>query len=98
MSTKPKQLTTLQEEIIDALANDYEDLQQIQGMLDHPVPIDEIKSALWTLIEEGYVTCYQPTKREMKAVGQPERQQLDIYWFALTQRGEQVLQALISNN
>lgn len=92
MSTKPKQLTALQEEIIDVLANDYENLQQIQGMLDHPVPIDEIESALWALIEEGYVACYQPTKTEMKPVAHPNRQQLDIYWFALTEKGEQILE------
>ncbi|MDW8141712.1 MAG: hypothetical protein RMJ90_05465 [Candidatus Bipolaricaulota bacterium] len=94
MSTKPKQLTRLQEKIIDALANDYEDLQQIQEMLDHPTHTDEITSALWALIGEGYVVCYRPTKTEMKPVTHPDRQRLDHYWFALTKRGEEILQAL----
>jgi hypothetical protein len=94
MSTKPKHLTALQEEIMDALANDYEDLQQIQGMLSQAVPTDEIKSALWVLIEEGYVACYQPTKTEMKFVAHADRQRLDGYWFALTERGEQILHTL----
>lgn len=94
MSTTPKRLTALQEEIIDTLANDYEDLQQIQGMLDHPVPVDQLTSALWGLVEEGYIACYQPTKTEMKLVAQPDRQGLNSYWFALTKRGEQLLQTL----
>lgn len=96
MSTKPEQLTILQEQIIDALANDYEDLKQIRGMLD--APESQIKSAIWTLIEEGYVACYQPTKTEMKTVDHPDRQGLDEYWFALTERGQQLLQTLESSN
>jgi hypothetical protein len=89
MSTQPKELTTLHEQIIDALANDYEDLQQIRGMLN--APESTIKSALWQLICEGYVACYQPTKTELKPVAHPDRQQLDNYWFALTPKGEQLL-------
>ncbi len=92
MSTKPEQLTILQEQIIDALANDYEDLKQIRGMLD--APESRIKSAIWTLIEEGYVACYQPTKTKMKTVDHPDRPALDEYWFALTPKGEQLLIAL----
>jgi hypothetical protein len=89
MSTQPKELTTLHEQIIDALANDYEDLQQIRGMLN--APESTIKSALWQLICGEYVACYQPTKTELKPVAHPDRQQLDNYWFALTPKGEQLL-------
>ncbi len=94
MSTKHKQLTTLQEQIIDALANDYEDIEQLRGMLDQPTPDEELKSALSALIKEGYVACYQPTKTEMKPVAHPDCQQLDDYWFGLTDKGEQLQQTL----
>ncbi len=94
MSTKSEQLTTLQEQIIDALANDYEDLKQIRGMLEQAVPESEIKSTLWQLIREEYIACYQPTKTELKPVAHPNRQRLDEYWFALTPKGEQLLTVL----
>ncbi len=75
MSTKHKQLTTLQEQIIDALANNYEDVEQLRGMLDQPTPDEELQSALWALLKEGYVACDHPT--EMKPVAHPDCQQLD---------------------
>jgi len=92
MSTQPKELTALQEQIIDALANDYEDLKQIREMLN--VPESDIQSALWQLICEEYIACYQPTKTALKPVAHPDRQRLDEYWFALTPKGEQLLIAL----
>ena len=91
MNTQQKKLTKLEEQIIDALANDYENLEQIRNMLDQPIPDSKIKTTLWTLIQEGYIACYAPTKMTMKIVAHPERQHLDDYWYALTNRGEQLL-------
>lgn len=98
MSTQQKRLTALQEQIVDALANDYESLEQIREMLDQPTPNDEIKSALWGLIEEGYVACYSPQKAGMDPVAHPDRQQLDSYWFGLTKQGERMLETLEVNH
>ena len=39
MSTPQKGLTELQEQIIDALANDYESLEQISEILDSSVKL-----------------------------------------------------------
>lgn len=94
MSTPQKGLAELQEQIIDALANDYESLEQISEILDSSVKLSQTKTALWTLIQEGYVACYVPTKTEMKPVAYPERRKLGAYWFALTQGGERLLSAL----
>lgn len=94
MSTRRKGLTELQEQIIDVLANDYESLEQISGMIDSSVPLSQIETDLWTLIQEGYVACYAPTKTEMKRVTHPERRKLGGYWFALTRKGERLLSAL----
>ena len=94
MSTRHKGLTELQERIIDALANDYESLEQISEMIDSSVKVSLLKTALWALIQAGDVACYAPTKTEMKSVAPPERRKLGAYWFALTQKGEQILSAL----
>ncbi len=94
MSTRQKGLTELQEQIIDALANDYESLEQISEMIDSSVTLSQIKTALWALIQEEYVACYAPTKTEMKPVTHPERRRLGASWFALTPKGEQILSAL----
>lgn len=94
MSTRQKGLTKLQEQIIDALANDYESLVQIREMLEHSVAEAQIENTLWTLIQDGYVACYGPTPAEMRIVPQPKRQKLADYWFALTKSGTQLLAAL----
>ncbi|MBI3801976.1 MAG: hypothetical protein HY268_34035 [Deltaproteobacteria bacterium] len=94
MNTPQKGLTELQEQIIDALANDYESLEQISEILDSSGKLSQVKTALWTLIQEGYVACYVSTKMEMKPAAYPERRKLDAYWFALTQGGEQLLSVL----
>ena len=94
MSTRQKGLTELQEQIIDVLANDYESLEQISGMIDSSVPLSQIETDLWTLIQERYVACYAPTKTKMKLVTHPERRELGSYWFALARKGERLLSAL----
>jgi len=94
MSTPQKSLTELQEQSIDILANDYESLEQIREILDSSVKLNQVKTALWPLIQEGYVACYVPTKAEMELVAYPERRKLDAYWFALTQGGKRLLSAL----
>ena len=94
MRPRDKGLTELQERIIDALANDYESLEQISEMIDSSVKLSLLKTALWALIQEGYVACYAPTKTEMKSGAPPERRQVGAYWFTLTHKGEQILSAL----
>jgi hypothetical protein len=94
MSARQKGLTELQGQIIDVLANDYESLEQISGMIDSSVPLSQVKTALWTLIQEEHVACYAPTKTEMKLVTHPERRKLGGYWFALTSKGERLLSVL----
>jgi hypothetical protein len=84
----------LQEWIIDALANDYENLDLIGKMIDSSITSNQIETVLWTLIQEGYVACHAPTKTEMKPVAHPEYGKLDTYWFALTQKGKRLLSAL----
>jgi len=93
MSTQQKKLTVLEKEIVDALANDYENLAQIREMVNLSEMNALMTSALWSLIQEKYVLCYltTPTKTEMEAVAQPERESLHDYWFALTKKGEQLL-------
>ncbi len=84
-------MTRLQEQIIDALANDFESIEQIRQMLDQPLTNAQIEAALWELIRETFVTCYEPIQTELKSVAHPERQRLGDYWFALTKTGEQSL-------
>jgi hypothetical protein len=91
MKTQQKKLAKLEEEIIDALANDYESLDQLRDMLSRPIPDNELKEALWTLTQEGYISCHRPTKTEMKSVIHPDRQHLSDYWYALTDTGEGLL-------
>jgi len=94
MSAQQKGLTELQEQIIDVLANDYESLEQISGMIGSSVPLSHIEADLWTLIQEEHVAGYAPTKTKMKRVTHPERRKLGGYWFALTSKGERLLSAL----
>lgn len=94
MSVQFKNLTELQTQIIDALANDFEDVERICEMVELDADRREIEAALWGLIEEGIVACYTPTKVEMRHVDTPDRPKLSAYWFALTEKGEQLLTAL----
>ncbi len=91
MKTQQKKLAKLEEEIIDALANDYEGLNQLRDMLGQPIADNELKEALWTLIQEGYISCHRPTKTEMEAVIHPDCRHLSDYWYALTDTGEGLL-------
>ncbi len=91
MSHQHKDLTELQECIIDVLANDYESLEQISEMVGPSITLSQVKATLWTLIQETYVACYAPTKTEMESVIYPEHQKLGTYWFTLTKKGEQLL-------
>lgn len=96
MSTR--QLTDLQVEIVGALANDYEDLAQIHAMVESDVERSEIASALWKLIELGYVTCYEPTRHDMTPVAEPEEARLQTFWFGLSDAGEAFLANLEAAN
>jgi hypothetical protein len=87
-------LSLLQQEIIDCLANDYEDLKQIHQMLDRSVSQAEIREALWGLIQGGYVACFEPSQTAMVPVPKPDLQRLDAYWFALSELGEKALAEL----
>lgn len=92
MSTR--QLTELQTEIIDALANDYEDLAQIHAMVGSDLDRSEIVAALWELIEMGYVLCYESTRYDMIPVKDPEEDRLRVFWFGLSDAGETFLATL----
>ena len=94
MSTRQKGLTKLQEQIVDALADDYEDMEQIRNLIGVRATDRQIQEALWALLAEGYVAGYSSTKTAMKRITRPERPQLGSYWFALTKKGEQLFSAL----
>lgn len=96
MSGPTNDLTELQAEILDALANDFEDIQRIYEMIGSMATRGEVESALWRLVEKGLVACYAPGKTRMDLVHRPVRRLLDTYWFALSEEGERFLAALES--
>ena len=94
MSTRTKELTKHQKRIIDALANDYENIEQVRELIGSDISSERLNDDLWTLIQEGYVACFSSTATAMQPVRHPQRQGLNAYWFALTKRGEQLLSSL----
>jgi hypothetical protein len=81
----------LEKEIIDALANDYENLDQMHQIMNQSRKNTSIVDTLWSLIQEGYIACFLPVAAEMRLITQPERSLLSDYWLALTEKGEQLL-------
>lgn len=94
MSTRTKELTKHQKSIIDALANDYENIKHVRELISSDLNSEHLTDGLWTLIQEGYVGCFSSTSTTMQPVRRPQRQNLNAYWFALTKRGEQLLSSL----
>ena len=95
MSTRTKELTKHQRDILDALANDYENIRHIRELIGFDISSKRLNDDLWTLIQEGYVGCFSSTAATMEPVRHPQRQGLNSYWFALTKLGEQLLSSLL---
>jgi hypothetical protein len=81
----------LKHEILELLANDYEDLDQLSDLLGQAVPPERLEEALRELIREGLVGCFRPSKTELRPVRTPDLSKLHTYWFALTEEGERRL-------
>lgn len=94
MSTKSTELTKEQKMIIDALADDYENIKEIASAFAPSFSKKQIKDALWCLVEQGLVTCFHAEKTGMKPVSKPEAHQLNKYWFNLSEAGELTLDTL----
>lgn len=86
-----EQLSILAWEILDCLADDSEDLKQIQNiMVDKGLSYDEaeLRAELKTLIREGYIRCYEPVGYILQKISRPDLRKLNHYWFGLTRLGE----------
>jgi len=81
---KSMELTPHQKMIIDALADDYENIGEISSAFPASVSKKQIEDALWFLIKQGVVRCFCPEKTEMKPVLDPQPHQLSEYWFDLS--------------
>ncbi len=93
MSPTPKLPTIdeLKHEVLEVLANDYEDLEQLRDLLGK-VPSQRLREALWELIQEGLVECLRPSRTALHPVSNPNPSELATYWFALTEEGERRLE------
>jgi hypothetical protein len=94
MSPRLTELTDLKREIIDALANDYESLEQLHTLLDRPISQARLEKAVWDLIQDGYIACFTAAKTELTPVADPQRSRLSTYWFSLTEKGKELLSML----
>ena len=94
MSTQPTKLSAHQAQIVDALADDYESLDQIRELVNVSVSPETLERELWRLVKLGFVSCHAPSATGLKRVPQPQRERLHAYWFALTAKGGRQLASM----
>lgn len=92
--SKPAELTRHQKMIIDVLADDYENVNEITSALGASISKRQIEDAVWCLIEKGMVDCFHAEKTGMEPVSNPDITKLNEYWFILSQTGELALETL----
>ncbi len=94
---KEKALTLLQLDLLDCLADGYEDLEQIVKLMDYKrahgnKQADYTKAELYEnlefLIREGYVRFYEPKGTSLVEGKALDNQKLDWYYFELTEKGK----------
>jgi len=90
----------LRDLVVDALANDYEQLATIQGEVELwaaeaglPCTTDQLLGEIAELISNGQVeACKYDSSREAFFVESFRSDLADTYWYRLTSTGETLLQ------
>ncbi|MCS6903441.1 MAG: hypothetical protein NZO41_04105 [Candidatus Bipolaricaulota bacterium] len=86
-----EEISELAYEILDCLADDHENLEQIEKIMadkDLCYSEAELREELKRLIGASYVRCYEPVGYKLQRVSQPDFRKLSRYWFELTPKGE----------
>ena len=94
MSIELQNMTLLQRQIVESLANDLENLGHIREFSPAGTSEDQLYEALKVLIADGIVICYASSEKELIPVPTPNYTSLSQYWFGLSERGEQLLRAM----
>ncbi len=100
MATPDANLTELQFVILDGMADDYEDIEQLylyakRDLAEdkHQYPLREIVDEIGRLLREGYIEAKYSNNKELAPLQPLDFTALHHYWFGATEKGTEAWKA-----